>query len=67
MDRVVRKYKSPSDFTIDDEEYMLVLRLVATKRKMKDETSDKCFERLIKQSKTFEAIYHQRGGKSFPS
>ena len=64
LDRVIRKYNSPSDFTIEDEEYMLVLRLVSTKRKLNEETTDECFKRLMKQSKIFETIYHQRGGMS---
>ena len=62
LDRVIRKYKVVTDFTIDDEEYRLVLRLVSTKRKRKDESTDDCYERLIAQSKIFEQIYHQRGG-----
>ncbi|XP_066919944.1 uncharacterized protein [Clytia hemisphaerica] len=60
LDRVIRKYKDPLQFTIKDEEYCSVLRLVATKRCLKKETTEECYERLLKDSEEFEKIYHER-------
>ena len=62
LDRVIRKYKNVRDFTVEDEEYKLLLKLVASKRKLKNESTDMCFERLWKDSYVFEKIYHTRGG-----
>ncbi|XP_066912933.1 uncharacterized protein [Clytia hemisphaerica] len=64
LDRVIRKYKIVKDFTVEDEEFKLLLKLVASKRKLKDESTDMCFERLWKDSQIFEKIYHTRGETS---
>ena len=64
IDRVIRKYKDPLQFTIKDEEYCSLLRLVATKRRLKKETTEECYQRLMKDSEIFEKLYHERNGKA---
>ena len=64
LDRVIRKYKDPLQFTIKDEEYCSLLRLVATKRRLKKETTEECYQRLMKDSEIFEKLYHERNGKA---
>ena len=65
LDRVIRKYKEPLQFTIKDEEYCIMLRLVATKRRLNRETTEECYQRLLKDSERFEKIYHKRNGERF--
>ena len=63
LDKVIRKYPNVQDFTVEDEEFLSLLKLVANHRKGPEETKDECYDRLKADAKTFERIYHQRGGK----
>ena len=63
LDKVIRKYKDPKNFKSEDEEFRLTLKLVATKRRLNGESTEECYERLLRHSKIFESIYRERGGK----
>ena len=64
LDKFIRHYENIEDFTGEEEEYRLLLKLIANKRYRKNEENvDDCFERLLKDSKAFVSIYRTRGSK----
>lgn len=64
LDKFLRQFDNPKDFTGNEEEYLHILRLVAHKRHKDKEDVERCYKRLVRDSKRFVPIYHKRGVKS---
>ena len=70
LDKFLKRYDDVKQFTGKEDDYKILLRLVARKRCRSDagkDTVEEFFERLLKESERFVKIYHKRGGGiSFP-
>ena len=65
LDEFLKNYQDVKQFTGKEEEYKILLRLVARKRCRSDagkDTVEEFYERLLKESERFVKIYHTRGG-----
>ena len=64
MDQFLRQHKEVEDFTGQEEEYKLILRLLANKRyRRNEEQIEDCYRRLRRENRRFVRIYHERGSK----
>lgn len=62
MDRFLRQFDTVGEVTGEEDEFKLLLKLIAVKRHRKnEETVDECYQRLLMDSKRFIEIYHERG------
>jgi len=64
LDEVVRKAPSPAEFTVTDE-FRDILKKISNVRLCveDDESNECCYERLLKDSETFERLYRKRNSK----
>ena len=53
------------EFKGDDEVFLFMLKLIALKRKRKNESNVECYNRLKTDKKVFVKIYNDRKGKIF--
>jgi len=60
IDKLLHEYEA-KDFPEDSEEYIHLLKLISVKRRKEGETSEKCFQRLQKDSVRFFKVYKERG------
>ena len=65
MDRYLRHFTNPQDFTGKEDYYLKLLRYISQKRRMPNETDEMCYQRLLKDSERFVQVYHKRGGELF--
>jgi len=67
LDRFLKQFEKAASFTGEEEEYNLLLKLIARKRCNfeEGETEEQCWKRLNSDTKRFVQIYHKRNEKSY--
>jgi len=60
IDKLLHEHE-PKNFPEEDEEYIHLLKLISVKRRKENETSEKCFRRLKRESFRFFKAYKERG------